>query len=219
MKKIVLMIGWLFSFIYTIGIDKKISGFKNNLYTGWMKRRFLHFEGYLAGPISLTGGEYVSVGAETVISRDVRIGAYARFGRQTFSSSVKIIVGKNCRIGKDCMLSAIDRIEIGDNVAVTARTLVLDNVHGEFRDNKLTFENGTEIPDVFLQNVFTRDLASRGPVVIENDVHIGEGCVILPGVRIGHHSVIAASSVVAKNVPPYSIVSGKPAMVAVTFGA
>lgn len=215
MKKIVQMIGRLFSYIYTAGIDNKIRGLKNNLYTGWMKRRFLHFEGYLTGAISLTGGEYVSVGSETIIYRDVRIGAYAQFGNQTFTP--QIIIGKNCRIGKDCMLSAINRIEIGDNVAVTARTLVLDNVHGEFRDNKLTFENGTEIPDVFLQNVFTRDLASRGPVIIENDVHIGEGCVILPGVRIGHHSVVSANSVVAKNVPPYSIIAGKPAMVVMTF--
>jgi acetyltransferase-like isoleucine patch superfamily enzyme len=53
--------------------------------------------------------------------------------------------------------------------------------------------------------------ASKGHVIIENDVWIGEGCTIMSGIRIGSGSVVAAKSVVAKDVEPYTIVGGNPA--------
>jgi hypothetical protein len=54
---------------------------------------------------------------------------------------------------------------------------------------------------------------SKGDVVIENDVWIGYGCTVLSGVRIGSGSVVAAKSVVTRDVPPYAIVAGNPAKV------
>ena len=47
--------------------------------------------------------------------------------------------------------------------------------------------------------------------MIEDDVWLGSHCLILKGVTIGHHSVIAAGSVVRNSVPPYSLVAGNPA--------
>ena len=63
---------------------------------------------------------------------------------------------------------------------------------------KGSFENG-ELP------------YTNGHVIIENDVWIGEGCTIMSGIRIGSGSVIAAKSLVVKDVAPYSIVGGNPA--------
>jgi maltose O-acetyltransferase len=51
------------------------------------------------------------------------------------------------------------------------------------------------------------------PIVVEDDVWIGAGVTILPGVRIGRGSVIGAGSVVAKDVPPWSVAVGNPARV------
>ena len=53
--------------------------------------------------------------------------------------------------------------------------------------------------------------ASKGHVVIENDVWIGAGCTIMSGIRIGSGSIVAAKSVVVKDVEPYTIVGGNPA--------
>lgn len=55
--------------------------------------------------------------------------------------------------------------------------------------------------------------ATRGDVVIGNDVWLGEGCTILSGVSIGDGAVVAARAVVARDVPPYAIVAGNPARV------
>ena len=50
-------------------------------------------------------------------------------------------------------------------------------------------------------------------IVIEDDVWIGANCVILPGVHIGYGAVVAAGSVVTRNVPSYALVAGVPAKV------
>ena len=53
-------------------------------------------------------------------------------------------------------------------------------------------------------------LISKGPVIIEDECWLGFSCEILSGVHIGRHSIIAARTVVTKDVPPYSIVAGNP---------
>jgi acetyltransferase-like isoleucine patch superfamily enzyme len=59
----------------------------------------------------------------------------------------------------------------------------------------------------------SRPLYSKGEVVIEDDVWIGEMACIMPGVRIGRGTVIGAGAVVTKSMPPYCVVGGVPAVV------
>lgn len=56
------------------------------------------------------------------------------------------------------------------------------------------------------------NLPSRGDIVIGNDVWIGYEAVIMPGVKIGDGAIVSAKSVVVKDVPPYMIVGGNPAV-------
>ncbi|MGW1738936.1 CatB-related O-acetyltransferase [Nocardia sp. NPDC001965] len=55
------------------------------------------------------------------------------------------------------------------------------------------------------------DLPNRGDTVVGNDVWLGNGVTVLPGVRIGHGAIVAAGSVVTRDVPDYGIVGGNPA--------
>lgn len=72
-----------------------------------------------------------------------------------------------------------------------------------------------------VQNDFKEDFVThhdydanpRFKVVIENDVWIGDDCMVLQGVHIGQGAVVGANSVVTKNVPPYAIAVGSPARV------
>ena len=53
----------------------------------------------------------------------------------------------------------------------------------------------------------------KGPIIIKKGSWLAFGCHILSGVTIGEHSVVAANSVVTKDVPPYSVVAGNPARI------
>ncbi len=55
------------------------------------------------------------------------------------------------------------------------------------------------------------DVTSKGSTIIGNDVWIGNSATIMPGIKVSHGAIIGASSVVTKNVEPYSIVAGNPA--------
>lgn len=57
------------------------------------------------------------------------------------------------------------------------------------------------------------DASSNGPILIEDDVWIGYGSIIMSGITIGRGAIIAAGAVVTKNVEPYVIVGGNPARV------
>lgn len=55
------------------------------------------------------------------------------------------------------------------------------------------------------------DLPNRGDTVVGNDVWIGNGATVMPGVRIGHGAIVAAGAVVTRDVPDYGVVGGNPA--------
>lgn len=78
---------------------------------------------------------------------------------------------------------------------------ITDNSHGETDYSSLNLPPGK------------RPITSKGPVVIGNNVWIGDKATILPGVTIGDGSVIAANAVVTKDVPAFSVVAGNPAHV------
>ena len=81
--------------------------------------------------------------------------------------------------------------------------------------NHLTDKFSTSVSDtnLFLHKQGNPSGYSKGDIIIKNDVWIGANCTILDGITIGNGAVIAAGSVVIKNVPPYSIVGGNPAKV------
>ena len=64
-----------------------------------------------------------------------------------------------------------------------------------------------------LGRAYDRKLDAVGPVVIHDDVFIGKGAIILPGVSIGPRAIVGAGAVVGRDVPPNSVVVGNPARV------
>jgi virginiamycin A acetyltransferase len=65
----------------------------------------------------------------------------------------------------------------------------------------------------FLLNDSFKDVFSRGPIIIENEVWIGYGSIIMSGIKIGKGAIIGAGSLVVKDVPPYAIIGGNPAKI------
>ena len=106
-----------------------------------------------------------------------------------------VIIGDHTRIGLHNTI--IGPVDIGSHVNL-AQGITVTALNHNFDDtNKWIDEQGV----------------STNPVTIEDDVWIGANAVILPGVTIGEHCVVAAGAVVTKDVPPHSLVAGVPAKV------
>jgi acetyltransferase-like isoleucine patch superfamily enzyme len=105
------------------------------------------------------------------------------------------------------------RVEIGDHTfinygsSITARSSVKIGAHCLLGHYTFIMDNGQH--DIVRHN----ELPPSGPVVIEDHVWIGSKVVILPGVRVGHHAVIGAGSIVTRDVPPHCVVAGGPARI------
>ncbi|MBO7271817.1 MAG: acyltransferase [Bacteroidaceae bacterium] len=152
-------------------------------------------------PVMITGSKYISVGENVEFCRLARIDAISYYPNtgQHFEPVLKI--ANNVVVQVSCHIGCINRVEIGEYTTMGARTYITDHTHG------------TVEPDDLKLPPRHRKLYSKGPVIIGKYVAIGEGCIILPGVTIGDHSVIGANAVVTKDVPPYSVVAGNPAKV------
>ena len=106
-----------------------------------------------------------------------------------------VIIGDRTRIGLGNTL--IGPVTIGNDIRL-AQNVVLSGLNHNYTDISLP---------IHAQGV------STAPIVIEDETWIGSNAVIVAGVTIGKHCIVAAGSVVTKNVPPYSVVVGNPARV------
>lgn len=115
------------------------------------------------------------------------------------------------KIGKDTKIAAFVEIGgaiIGKKCRVSAFVFIPPNTkigNNVFIGPKVAFTND-KYPNADPE-------WTRGPVIVEDNVSIGIGAIILPNVRIGHDSFIAAGSMVTKNVAPHSFVEGSPAKI------
>ena len=106
-----------------------------------------------------------------------------------------VMIGNHTRIGLHNTI--IGPVTIGNHVHL-AQGITVTALNHNFSDAEKRIDE---------QGVNTT------PVVIGDDIWIGANAVILPGVTIGSHSVVAAGSVVTKDVPPHSLVAGVPAKI------
>ena len=157
--------------------------------------------------IRLLAPFYQHRGKHSVIHRSVRMDTppYRRFwlGRRSVIESYccinnavgDVTIGDYTRIGIHC--TVIGPVCIGNHVNL-AQGITVTALNHNFADTNRRIDE---------QGISTR------PVVIGDDVWIGANAVILPGVTIGRHVVVAAGAVVTKDVPENTIVAGVPAKV------
>jgi galactoside O-acetyltransferase len=148
---------------------------------------------------------------------DIRIGEGTRFQNlpSVLTQQGAIVIGQNCRINAralagpiqigdnvllnlDADISGRDHsVVIGNDVLIAPRVSILAAMHNYRDKGRLIREQGS----------------SGGDVIIEDDVWIGTGAVVLPNVRIGRGAVIGANAVVTKDIPPFAVAIGIPATV------
>lgn len=174
--------------------------FCEKIYMGicWCRMRWISSTARLIRfPFVIRGKQYVDFGNKLTTGRNCRIDVLGTHNKRVLS------FGDNVNLGDNVRISCVTGIKIGSNVLIGSRVLIIDNSHGTYSGDN---QDSPYIPPN------ERELISK-PIVIEDNVWIGEGCVIQQGVTIGYGSIIAANSVVTKNVEPKTMVGGNTAIV------
>lgn len=138
---------------------------------------------------------------------NIKIGNNSTFGRGTvFYAPNKSIIGNNVYIGKYCSIET--DIKIDDDVLIGNNVGLIGKYDHDYTVIGKSIKDSPWIGDD------NYNFKGKGlEIIIEKDVWIGFGAIVLSGVKIGRGSVVAAGSLVNKDVKPYSIVAGNPARV------
>jgi acetyltransferase-like isoleucine patch superfamily enzyme len=166
--------------------------------------------------VTIRQAKYLSVGRNFIAQDNCEINCLSKrglvFGDKVTVGSYAIIrptnlyggepgeglkIGNNSSIGPYAYIGCSGYIEIGDNVMMSPRVSIYSENHNFSEASQPMIEQGV----------------TRSFVKIEDDCWIAANSIILAGVTIGKGSIVAAGSVVTKDVPPYSIVGGNPAKI------
>lgn len=154
-----------------------------------------------AGPAVLGDGAVIRAG--TVIYGDVRCGRRFRTGHHVLVRS-RTIAGDDVLVGT---ASVIDGdVEIGSQVKIETAAYI--PTHTRIGSRVFLGPRATLTNDRYPLRR-RASYAPEGPT-LEDDVTIGAGAILLPGVRIGRGSFVGAGAVVTRDVPPWSLVVGNP---------
>jgi acetyltransferase-like isoleucine patch superfamily enzyme len=155
----------------------------------------------------------MSVGKSLTLGQNVQINALSKKG---------IVIGNNVSILDNSIIDCTgvikdlgEGLKIGNNVGIAQNAFIQVRGMVEIKDNVIFGPNVS----IFSENHVFSDVelpvnkqgVTRKGVVIEEGVWLATRVVVLDGVTIGKNSVVAAGSIVTKDVPPYAVVGGVPA--------
>ena len=131
------------------------------------------------------------------IMDDVAISSNCLIYSRESDSEGSLYIGKGSRISNNTIIDVCGDVRIGENVAIANNCTIFTHNHKFNSQAKSTWQNGYIVK----------------PVIIEDGAWIGANSTILPGVIISKKSIVAAGSVVTKNVNEGEVVAGVPAKI------
>jgi acetyltransferase-like isoleucine patch superfamily enzyme len=138
------------------------------------------------------------------IRANVRFGNHLHLGIGTIVWAPRLLtIGNNVYVGKNCTIECDG--SIGNSVLIANQVGLVGRLDHDYHTVGVPVRNAPWIGD-------RNHSQPPAEIIIEDDVWIGYGAVVLSGVKIGRGAIVAAGAVVAKDVPPYVIVAGVPAL-------
>lgn len=133
------------------------------------------------------------------IGKGFACGPFCQIYCQTLGKQSELVIGDRVALNSNVMINADNggKIVIG-NCVIVGPNVVLRASNHSFHKKEIPIREQDH---------------EAGIIIIEDDVWLGSGVVVLPNVRIGRGSVIGAGSVVTKDIPPFSVAVGVPAHV------
>jgi acetyltransferase-like isoleucine patch superfamily enzyme len=147
-------------------------------------------------PTTIYNEQYIRIGREVRIAPQVTLSVGMVPGQEMVSDPV-VTIGDRTLIGKGSGIVAHLSVTIGADVFTGHHVYITDQNHA-YEDRSLPIG---------------QQMAPEDPVVIGDGSWLGHGSLVLPGVTVGRHVVVAGGSVVTKDVPDYTVVAGAPARV------
>lgn len=145
---------------------------------------------YIDKSVHVTGWKNILIGHNTGISEGTWINVNERLGDKKH-----IVIGNNCYIGKRNFFSSGLLIKISD--------YFMSGVECKFMGSDHLFDNP------FLPYIST-GTSTKKEIIIETNVWLGAGVIVIGNVIIGRGSIVGAGSLINKDIPPFSIVVGNP---------
>lgn len=201
LRRIIAILASIVHFFINLHIINILKSPFRIFYYYWISQEFAecgdncYFEGFS----QLIGGKYIHLSDDHYIGKDVVWEVYDKFLDQTFNP--ELTMGEGSSFGDGGHITCINKISIGKGVRIGRKVFITDNSHGASQRELLNIPANK------------RPMYSKGPVIIEDNVWIGEMVCIMPGVKIGEGAIIAANAVVTKDIPAYSVAAGIPAKV------
>ena len=188
---------------------RRIGGAALSLHRFWVRARDKAFS------LAASGG-FHSFGSNSVIQLPARfknphriaigsgvfVGAGAWLQVLDADGGVALEIGDGASIAEGCVLSTAGSVRLGTKVSFARNVYVADHSHRYEDTTRPSLEQG--ITDV-------------QPVAIGDWAWLGENVMVMPGVRIGRGAVIAANSVVSRDIPDFSVAAGAPARIVRRF--
>lgn len=140
----------------------------------------------------------------------VHIGGHScMFGGIIVRHQGRVEIGSHCYIGGGTRIYGGERVVIGDHTIIANDVRIMDNnIHPT---SPMARRAMTECADYLKDDLWAWRHARHAPVVIGENIWIGEGAVILKGVTVGRGAIVAMRAVVTHDVPEYGMVAGNPA--------
>lgn len=154
-------------------------------------------------PFDIRNSKNIKIGKRFTTGIGCRLEAFPL--NNSYSSCIEI--GEDVQINDYVHIAAVGSIKIGNNVLMASKIFISDHNHGSYDEG---------ISDHPMSLPIDRKPICK-PVVIGDNVWLGESVCVLPGVSIGDGSIIGALSVVSKSIPAYCIAVGSPASVVKKF--
>ena len=132
----------------------------------------------------------------------------------TFAHGGEIKIGEWCYVGEGTRIWSAASIEIGNRVLISHSANVFDNLTHPLRAT----ERHRQVQQIFTRGHPNDISLDESPVKLCDDAWVGAGAMVLRGVTVGQGAIVAAGAVVTRDVAPFSIVAGNPAVLVRELG-
>lgn len=151
-------------------------------------------------PFDVRNGRHIEFGKNFTCGSHCRLEVHTTLAND---NSKSLIIGEDVQLNDFVHIVAVKKVVIGNNVLIASKVFISDSNHGVYSGP------GQSHPD---QKPIERTLSAK-PIVIGDNVWIGEFVSVLQGVEIGKGAIIGSMSVVTNDIPAYTIAVGSPAKV------